>query len=135
MQTLEIKATESTPGVILDKINGIFEIKGKSTVELAQEFYTDILNWIEDYTKEPNSTTEFNFYLHSFNITSSKRILFLLYKLDKLRDLGYNVVVNWQYDDGDDDMLEVGNDYAFMVETPFNFLKTSEVLAKEPALA
>lgn len=130
MQALTIAPTTNTPSVTLDKANGIFEIKGKSTVELAQEFYTEILDWFESYLDNPNQKTTFNLYLHSFNITSSKRILFLLYKLDKLKDTGHEVVVNWQYDDNDEDMLEVGQDYAFMVETPFNFIKTSSLVAE-----
>ena len=127
MRTIKIQATKDTPQVTLDKENGIFEIKGKSTVELAQEFYTDIIDWIEHYISDPNPTTIFNLYLHSFNITSSKRILYILYKLDQLKSLGYDVSVNWQYDENDEDMQEVGHDYAFMVETPFNFIITESV--------
>ena len=51
----------------------------------------------------------------------------------KLKDMGHDVFVNWQYDDDDEDMHEVGNDYAFMVETPFVFVKTSS-LKVEPEL-
>lgn len=131
MRKIWIEATENTPKIVLDKDHGVFEIKGKSTIELAQEFYSDILNWMDEYVENPNAETTFNFYLHSFNITSSKRILFILYKLDSLVEQGYDVKVNWLHDEHDEDMLEVGHDYAFMVKVPFNILAQ----VKEPVLA
>ncbi len=59
--------------------------------------------------------------LEYFNITSSKRILFLLYKLNELVDSGKKAKVEWYYRQSDEDMYEVGQDYAFMVHVPFDF--------------
>ena len=43
-----------------------------------------ILNWFESYVVTPFQSTVFKINLEYFNISSSKRILFLLYKLNEI---------------------------------------------------
>ena len=59
--------------------------------------------------------------LDFFNISSSKRLLFMLYKLNEILEKGGQSKVQWYYSEHDDDMFEVGQDYAFMVKVPFEF--------------
>ena len=73
------------------------------------------------YLSNPASQTVFKIDLEYFNISSSKRILFLLYKLNELSENGHSVKVQWLYRDSDEDMYEVGQDYAYMVKVPFEF--------------
>ena len=49
MEPLRIQATIKTPEVLLDPTNKVFEIKGKSIPDNAEDFYADILNWFDDY--------------------------------------------------------------------------------------
>lgn len=58
----------------------------------------------------------FTFRLEFFNIASSKRILFILYKLAEIKARGCQVSVHWMYEKQDDDNLEIGQDYAQMVD-------------------
>ncbi len=122
MQALHIKATDKTPEVNFDPANGNFIIKGKSIPSDAEDFYTPVLEWMDEYLKNPIAKTNVELNLEYFNITSSKRILFLLYKLNELIDVNKEVSVKWFYADTDDDMYEVGQDYAFMVKVPFQFV-------------
>ena len=62
------------------------------------------------------------FDLEYFNVFSSKRILFLLYKLKDLKEQGINVKIVWHFSIEDDDMKEVGEDFACMVNLPFEFI-------------
>lgn len=123
MTPLRIQATAKTPEVLLDPQNGVFEIKGKSVPEDAEDFYNQILDWFEDYVANPNPETVMRIDLEYFNISSSKRLLFLLYKLNELGNKGYDVKVQWFYSETDEDMFEVGQDYAFMVKVPFTFVE------------
>ena len=84
MKTLSIAATPETPGVHLDSQNNIFEIRGKSVPDDAENFYAPILEWFDEYMKQPNPETAVTIDLEYFNISSSKRLLFLLYKLNDL---------------------------------------------------
>ena len=49
----------------------------------------------------------------------------MLYKLNELADTAKKVKVEWHYNEADEDMFEVGQDYAFMVKFPFDFISYS----------
>ena len=70
--------------------------------------------------------TQFKINLEYFNIASSKRILFLLYKLNELAEANKEVSVEWHHRENDEDMFEVGQDYAYMVRVPFKFIEFVE---------
>ncbi|MCG8575125.1 MAG: DUF1987 domain-containing protein [Flavobacteriales bacterium] len=122
MEALRIPSGPKTPEILFDPINEIFEIKGKSVPDDAEAFYEEVLHWFEDYVANPNEKTILKIDLEYFNISSSKRLLFLLYKLNELKTKDLNVRVVWRYNELDEDMFEVGQDYAFMVKVPFDFI-------------
>lgn len=117
MEILNLEGTEDTPNIILDKKNGIFEISGRSLPEKPAEFYRPVLEWIEVYAGEPNSSTEFVFKLEYLNTASSKLILDILSTLQNIN----NVKIIWYFHDDDEDMEEDGEDFAELVEIPFEF--------------
>mgnify|MGYP000211949560 CR=1 FL=1 len=121
MDKLYIQSTALTPEINFSPEDGIFSIRGKSIPEDAEEFYQPVLDWMEDFSKTSASNIHLTIELEFFNISSSKRILFLMYKLNELVDKGTNVKITWSYKENDDDMFEVGQDYAFMVNIPFEF--------------
>ena len=125
MEALRIQATVKTPEVLLDPANEVFEIKGKSIPDDAEEFYESVLTWIDDYVSNPSDNTVLKIDLEYFNISSSKRILFLFYKLNELKSKNKDVKILWYYNEEDEDMFEVGQDYAFMVKIPFDFISYS----------
>lgn len=122
MEALRIPSTIKTPEVLFDPTNQVFEIKGKSIPDDAEDFYNGILHWFEDYVANPCENTVLKIDLEYFNISSSKRLLFLLYKLNELKAKNKVVRVQWLYNEEDEDMFEVGQDYAFMVKVPFDFI-------------
>lgn len=130
MELLYIEATEKTPKVNFDPNKGEFEITGKAIPQDAEAFFGPILQWMEEYVTQAAAKTNVNLNLEYFNISASKRILFVLYKLNELVDKGKQVHVTWHYVESDDDMKEVGQDFAFMVRVPFEFVshKRSEQL-------
>jgi hypothetical protein len=121
MNKLYIAPTALTPLIDFDPANGVMKIKGRSIPDSPDEFWFKVLSWFESYLMDPNAETTFDIDLEYFNVTSSKRILALLYKLNELSDGGNEVGVNWHYREGDEDMYEVGQDYAYMVKVPFEF--------------
>ena len=80
MDTLLIQATAQTPLVNLDPATGIMEIRGRSIPDDPEAFWGVVLTWFDNYMANPNDETLVRIDLEYFNITSSKRILFLLYK-------------------------------------------------------
>lgn len=122
MDLLQIEATEKTPFVKFDPKTGEFEVSGKAIPQDAEAFFSPILEWMDEYVSTVDRATHVRIDLEYFNISSSKRILFLLYKLNEIVDKSMPVSVSWYYADSDDDMKEVGQDFAFMVRVPFKFV-------------
>ncbi len=126
MDVLRIEASAQTPLVSFNPVSGVMEIKGRSIPDNPEEFWGVVLEWFDAYMRTPNTETLVRIDLEYFNITSSKRILFLLYKLNELVDAGLKAKVEWYYRRSDEDMYEVGQDYAFMVRVPFDFKEYSD---------
>ncbi len=123
MENLYIVNTESTPLVDFNSETGILTLEGKSVPTEAEVFYKPVIDWLEQYIEHPNSITKINLKLEYFNIASSKRILFILYKLNDLIEKELQVNVDWLYHKEEDDMLEVGQDFESMVKIPFDFIE------------
>jgi hypothetical protein len=127
MENLIIKYTPETPSIHFDANSGLLQIKGRCIPSNPDDFWSEILLWFDTYIQQPAIETKFIINLEYFNISSSKRILFLLYKLNELIELGYKASVDWYYRESEEDMFEVGQDYAYMVKVPFNFYSTDEL--------
>lgn len=124
LKIVNIHKTEIYPTIIMDKENGVFEIKGVSLPLDGKDLYQPVLDFLDEYSQNPNKITLFVFNLTYFNISSSKMFLYMLYKLKELYDSGKAVVVIWSYED--EFIHEAGKDYEHMVDVPFQF---KEVLA------
>ncbi|MBN1598563.1 MAG: DUF1987 domain-containing protein [Bacteroidales bacterium] len=119
MENIKIQGTEDTPKVILDKDNEIMEISGRSLPEDVASFYDPVLTWLEEYSQNPNKKTIFNFKLVYFNTASSKLLLDILMKLEEIHEAGNDVLIRWHFPEDDEDMEEAGEEYADIVDVPF----------------
>jgi hypothetical protein len=119
METIKIQGTEDTPKIILDAENEIMEISGRSLPEDVSAFYEPVLNWLNEYAENPNKKTIFNFKLTYFNTASSKLLLDILMKLEEMHENNNDVLIRWHYPEDDEDMEEAGEEYADIVDVPF----------------
>jgi hypothetical protein len=119
METIKIQGTEDTPKILLDAENDILEISGRSLPEDVSSFYEPVLNWLNEYAENPKKKTIFNFKLTYFNTASSKLLLDILMKLEEMHEKGIDVLIRWHYPEDDEDMAEAGEEYADIVDVPF----------------
>ncbi len=125
MEALNIEGTEDSPQIILDLDANILELSGRSLPEDVNTFYEPLLSWIEEYSKNPLPNTIFNFKLTYFNTASSKVILDILTQFEEMIEDGHKVLVRWHFPDEDEDMQEAGEEYADMVDVPFEMVSYS----------
>jgi len=125
MDPIIIVGTQKTPTVNFYP-NGKIEIKGRSIPENSIEFYKPLVDWLEAYSSKPQQLTEVNIQLEYFNTSSSKCILDVFKKLESISKAGNNVVVNWFYEEDDEDMLEAGEDYQSIIKIPFKMVEINE---------
>ena len=119
MKALIIEKTEDTPNVNFDLSNEKLEMSGRSMPENATEFYKPVLEWMNAYAEDPKETTVFDFKMEYFNTASSKIIMDILVILEEMQENGHEVIVHWNYMEGDDDMMDAGEEYAEIIEIPF----------------
>lgn len=116
MEALKIKGTYSSPTVVLDADNEIFEISGRSLPDDVATFYAPILKWLDEYSKNPNEETVFSFKLVYFNTATSKLLLNIMMKLKNMQENDHDILVKWYYEEDDEDMIEAGEEYADVAE-------------------
>lgn len=122
MRNLIIEPTPKTPKVILNADINVFEISGRSIPEDSVGFYRKILDWLDEYAQNPNPKTNFKFQLEYFNTSSSKCILDVFRRLERLHKNGRQIVITWCYDADDEDMEETGEDYKALLDVPFDLV-------------
>ncbi len=123
MEPLLINAADDTPHVILDSEKGIFNISGKSMPEDVAAFYEPIIQWVEAYSASPKAKTVVALKMDYFNTASSKLLLDVLIKFEEIAQNGSEVLIQWNYHSNDEEMKEAGEEYADIVEIPFEFVE------------
>lgn len=126
MNSIDIEGTSKTPTVNLNAEDGVVEIKGRSIPENSVEFYKPLVDWLEEYKKLPAEKTTVNIQLEYFNTSSSKCILDVFKKLEDINKGDAEVVINWYYEEDDEDMLEAGEDYESIIRVPFKMIEVAE---------
>ncbi|HKL09379.1 MAG TPA: DUF1987 domain-containing protein [Bacteroidales bacterium] len=123
MESISIEGTPKTPTVDFNADTGIIEIKGRSIPENSIEFYRPLVEWLDDYSNNPQKLTTVNIQLEYFNTSSSKCILDVFKKLETIKKARNDVVINWYYEEDDEDMLEAGEDYESIIRIPFKMIE------------
>lgn len=121
MKEVKIPGTKTLPEVILNP-DGIIKITGRSIHENTIDFYKHVEGWVKEYVKMPAEVTCIDFNLEYFNSASSKQILHLLQKLAVVELNHKKIMVNWYYEEGDDEIQEKGEFFSSLVHIPFNFI-------------
>lgn len=127
IENLHITASAKTPFVNFDCTQGTMELRGRSIPENSIEFYQPLNEWIDAYGSNPCENTVVDVKLEYFNTSSSKCILDLFKKLERLNGNKTAISVNWYYEMDDEDMEEAGEDYQAIVKLPFKMIEVEEI--------
>ena len=123
IEPIVIDGTPKTPTINFK--TGKIEISGRSIPENSVEFYKPMLEWLTEYIEKPDEKTEINIMLEYFNTSSSKCLLDIFKKFETLHRT-HKIVINWCYEEDDEDMLEAGEDYESIIKVPFNMVEVEE---------
>ena len=125
MDDFYLEATPKTPKMHFSRETGEFEISGRSIPENSIEFYKPIINWLDNYIKEPNQSTLLVIKLEYFNTSSSKCLVEILRRLESVNDQSM-VKVKWCYEEEDEDMQESGEDFKEIIKVPIEMVLIRE---------
>jgi hypothetical protein len=121
-KNVSIEGTGKTPTIIFEPDNGLLEIKGRAIPENATEFFRPLTEALNKNSGNLSVPIIVNLQLEYFNTSSSKCILDILKILASIKKAGGEVVINWYYDEDDEDMLESGENYQEIVNIPFKMI-------------
>ena len=113
-----------SPRVNLDPDKGLVELGGRSIPENTESVYRPLIEWMEEYKEQPQEKTVVKIDFEYFNSSSAKYLIRFLEYFSTLKKSGYEVVINWFYDD--DELLEYGEDFQEVLEMKFNFYSTKD---------
>lgn len=118
-QRLELTATDKTPAVLLDPVNGAMRITGCSIPENADRFFSPLYDAVDRYAEHPAKRTEVHVDLTYFNSSTSKYLLDVFKRLeDAHTDGATKVELVWHHMADDLDMKEAGEDYRSLLRFP-----------------
>jgi hypothetical protein len=106
MNDLYIKKELETPLIEFNFDKGYLLFEGRAIPEDSSSFFEPILILLDQYEKD--------------NTSSAKSILEILVVLGRIDNGLCNVIINWYFDEDDDDMFEIGEDYAQFVKVLIN---------------
>ena len=116
-----VEPTRNTPFVNLDVQKGIIEFKGVSSPENSLAFYQPVFEMLPKYRQASSGNVEVNMAFVHFNTSTSKCLFDIFKEIKQIEKNGVNVNVNWFYDEFDEDMKEVGEDYSDILDIPFTY--------------
>jgi hypothetical protein len=126
MADLNLEGSPKTPTIEFNSGSGYLLIRGRSIPENSIEFYKGLIEALETYNNGPQSNTKVDIQLEYFNTSSSKCILDVFKKLEAINSGNSEVVINWYYEEDDEDMLEAGEDYQAIINVPFKMIEVEE---------
>lgn len=112
---VNIEASIKTPEIVMNEVDGRISIKGISIPEDPHEFYSPLLQAINDYQTAPAEKTALDLHLEYFNTSSTLIIRNLIKELRNIRSKT-DLVINWFFESDDEDMKEAGEEFKMLFD-------------------
>jgi hypothetical protein len=117
--------SKRTPHVVLEP--GRMVMMGRSIPDNPGDFYRPIHSWVLEYIKNYSDKTRIEMGFEYINTSSTKWIFVLLKELASIKELQRIVSITWYYEQGDDDMLDLGYILRSLIDCPFTLLEVEEM--------
>lgn len=121
MEALKIEPYLQTPEIDFNPDTGKLLLSGKSYPADAIDFYRPIIEWSKEYVKSPQKKTELICDIEYLNSASQKQLVELIMAFKPLNNSENEILVVWKYEEGDDDILAVGELIEYELKLPFKY--------------
>lgn len=113
MDKIFIEATARTPRFDFDPAARTLLLSGESYPEDPTKFFAEPLSKVLEFLRSTHEgPVHFTFHLTYFNSSSAKVLMDLFGALEECAQSGNEVLVEWQHADDDDNMRELGEEFA-----------------------
>ena len=111
MSELNITATERTPEIQLSAANGVFSMKGESFPEDVSAFYGQVIVAVDQLASALSKPLTVDVAMVYINSSSIKAMFRIFEGLEAVRKNGQSLTITWHYQEDDDIMQELGEDF------------------------
>lgn len=132
MQNLYIEPTQTTPEINFSPEENIFLIRGISSPEDVRALYYPVSEWIKIFIDDllegeykhfnNKNPLKFRIDMSYFNSSSAKFFYDIFSELKRVTSSDIPVIVEWCYDEEDNDMKEAGADISQLAEMKFTYI-------------
>src|SRR5215471_7524184 len=113
MTIISLAATTRTPAVEFDFEANQFSLLGESYPEDVSEFYGPMIKPLEAHLRsQKGADISFKFEFLYFNSGTAKIVMRLFDMLEQVAASGNNVAITWAYEKDDDNIREIGQEFA-----------------------
>ena len=118
MENIKIEATDRSPEIDFDFESNKFLVKGESYPEDVTAFFGSVIGQLEEHLADlDGASIHFTFELIYFNSSTAKVLMRLFDTLEETAKNGNDVLVTWVYEQGDDNMEEMGEEFGEDLES------------------
>jgi hypothetical protein len=111
MSDLNIAATDRTPEIQLSASEGIFNMRGESFPEDVAAFYGQVIMAIDALASSIQGELKVDVAMVYINSSSIKAMFRIFEGLENVRKNGHPLTITWHFQDDDDIMQELGEDF------------------------
>ena len=123
---LHIFPTGNTPEFLFNS-DGIIKIKGRGLTGNNSEVVQSIMNWIDEYLKNPAEITYIIIALEYLNSLSTSILVSILRKLSQVTLQSGKLDIQWYYEEDDEDIIERGEFISSTFNLPVRFHLTNNI--------
>ena len=125
LKEIRISATSKTPEVSLNP-EGLFHIRGRSLSGEVEGLPEEVENWLDTYLLDPCDVTLIEINLEYIGGFKTGYYVEMVRKIKKVLTQNKKLIVNWYYEEGDEDILERGECFSLYLDLPFNFIEIKD---------
>ena len=125
LQNLIIEPTKKTPWIVFEP--GRILIVGRSISENPAEFYRPLHEWVINYVNESPRMTTVQLGFEFINTTSIKWLYAILKELGRIPSMSTRAKISWFYEEGDEDMCDLGFILRSLVTCPFHITEVDDI--------
>ena len=119
MNDLNIEGTQSTPSIRTNGEAGIVTMRGDSYPENSFDMFAPVMDWIEAYLRDSGRKLVLDLHLLYLNTSSVKAMMDILDMFEDAHREGREVEVNWYYDEQNERVAELAEEFKEDCSFPF----------------
>ena len=123
---IHILPTTNSPEFLF-RPDGMIKIIGRGLYVNKTIVTEQILNWIDEYISNPAKDTYVIIAFEYLNSFSTMIIVSMLRKLRQVILNSGNLVIQWYYEEDDEDILERGEYISSTLDIPITFILTNQI--------